>query len=184
MNCFEVVGGTVLEGIALENGEVVLGEVGRGRQQTRVPLPAGARVEGGRFVGVPARSSDEVVVCIRDHSGFRGGWRLRVQLPDGSWEEFYNLEPEALPIRVIAEGWCAQGTAGRMGGGPEYLLALREGQEVEVVRWGRLYGAPEVVRLRVEGGRVVATDPEAEARRQAAGAALAALAEEEDGHDR
>ena len=76
----------------------------------------------------------------------------------------------ALPCKIVAQGFCAQGAAGRMGGGPEYLLVLADGQAVEIVRSGRLYGAPSCVRLTNVGGELVATDPrkEAETRRAAA----------------
>ena len=49
--------------------------------------------------------------------------------------------------KILAEGACAQGDAGRMGGGPEYLLRIAEGYAIECVRSGRLYSSPGVYRL-------------------------------------
>jgi len=62
-------------------------------------------------------------------------------------------------LHVIAEGRRAQGDAGYMGGGPEYLLVLREGDAFECVRSGRLYGGPSVVRFEVIDGVVRACVP-------------------------
>jgi hypothetical protein len=71
--------------------------------------------------------------------------------------------------RTVAEGYSAQGDAGRMGGGPVYLAVLRDGEAVEIVRSGRLYGAPATVKVANVGGKVVTSFPrqEAEAARAA-----------------
>jgi hypothetical protein len=45
-------------------------------------------------------------------------------------------------ITVLAEGYCAQGTAGRMGGHSVKLLLMEPGAMFRVVRGGRLYGNP------------------------------------------
>lgn len=66
-------------------------------------------------------------------------------------------------LEIIAEGYSAQGLAGGMGGGPEYLIVLNPGQAAEIVREGRLYGQPAVLRLANEAGVVSVTDPEAAA---------------------
>ncbi len=61
--------------------------------------------------------------------------------------------------KLIAEGRCAQGDAGRMGGGPEYLLALRPGARFSIQRLGRLYGAPGRLNVEIaEDGTPVLTD--------------------------
>jgi len=44
------------------------------------------------------------------------------------------------PPRVILEGYCAQGDAGRMGGGPEYVILLPKDSGFLITRTGRLYG--------------------------------------------
>lgn len=43
--------------------------------------------------------------------------------------------------RIILEGKCAQGDAGRMGGGPEYVILLPKDSGFLITRSGRLYGA-------------------------------------------
>lgn len=74
------------------------------------------------------------------------------------------LEPR-LPAqwRVIAEGRCAQGDAGAMGGGPQYLLVLPAGTALQINRGGRLYGEPDILLVRNEAGVVTVSDPLADA---------------------
>ena len=79
--------------------------------------------------------------------------------------------PTARPGRVIAEGQCAQGDAGAMGGGSEYLYLLPAGESVEIARSGRLYGSPAVTRITNRGGTVESVDPVQEATDVAASAA-------------
>jgi hypothetical protein len=70
--------------------------------------------------------------------------------------------------KVIAQGSCAQGDAGRMGGGPEYLAILTAGEAVEIVRSGRLYGEPAVVRVENREGEIIISRPRQEAEERAA----------------
>jgi len=75
------------------------------------------------------------------------------------------------PLRVIAEGYCAQGGAGRMGGGPEILAAVKPGS-FELYRRGRLYGAPRIVRVTIHpDGKIELEDPVEAARSRVASAA-------------
>lgn len=61
--------------------------------------------------------------------------------------------------RVLAEGHCAQGDAGRMGGGPEYLLSVPLGWVAHLWRSGRLYGGAPLLRVEVsEAGEVAVSD--------------------------
>jgi hypothetical protein len=69
-----------------------------------------------------------------------------------STDDFYLTHPEegeaAVPLRmqddpsvtVLAEGYYAQGDAGRMGGHPVYLVILEPGTRIVCHRAGRLYG--------------------------------------------
>ena len=168
---------------------ITLGVEGRGRKLVLVPLPGGATVAGrtdtsaGRLVDVPAhRPEDEgaAAVVIRDHSGYRGGWRLRGARPAAEWEDIvadrrggdYSPERAAWDAahperphgcRIIAEGRKAQGDAGGMGGGPEYLLVIPAGVAVEIVRIGRLYGAPSVLRIECVDEALTLRNPRADA---------------------
>lgn len=144
----------------------------------------------GVLTDVPAADGkdDACVVLIKDHSGFRGGWKLRGARSEEEWDDIVSGRvgktgsPEsdawvaAHPdrphgCRVIGEGRCAGGDAGGMGGGPEYLLVLPEGAAVEIVRSGRLYGSPATIRLANVAGVVTASQPRAEAETRLAAAA-------------
>lgn len=170
--CWTIAGGWAAPGIRLRGdppGEVAVGEAGRGRSLTLVPVPAGATVRDGVLFQVPVTNDTVAVLLIRDHSGYRGSWRLTevptalcpfgtpgepgapgdCQTCGGGWSwhqpvvdnrPVQSIQPEQLG-RVIARGYTAQGDAGRMGGGPEYLVAVRPGQFV-IHRSGRLYGEP------------------------------------------
>lgn len=177
-NCFTIVGGALHQGIRLTNGVIRVGETGRGRKETLVPIPNSATVDGERLVAVPGPAT---IVLIKDHSGFRGSWQLveyathrctledRLPEPDdtggrtcpdcgelfiGWTPPFHHPAAPARPVNphelgiVLGEGFCAQGDAGRMGGGPEYLIALTPGVRFSIRRGGRLYGA--VARINVE----------------------------------
>ena len=168
-------GGAFVPSISVDQeGRVTLGQSGRGRKLVLVPVPAGATIIEQRLTDVPGEAGC-VVVLVRDQSGFRGGWHLRDPLSDAEWDAVAARTGEE-PVerehtaRVIAEGWCAQGDAGGMGGGPEYLLVLGDGQAVEAVRRGRLYGSPSVFRVENRGGEVVVTYPKAVAESRAAAA--------------
>lgn len=134
--------GVVREGIALKDGFIVLGEEGRGRRLTKVRVPASAVVSNDVLTETPGRKT---VVLIRNHSGFRGSWKLHgMDQPN---------------IKVMAEGWCAQGAAGRMGGGPEYLLSVDGSASMAIERSGRLYGHPSLLQVEITEGTVKVIDP-------------------------
>jgi len=139
-----------------DTNEIIIGEEGRGRKMIAVPLPAGTeidKVEEYSIVSVVRRistSHDDVVVAllIEDQSGFRGTWWLCRDLSDND-----ELNPEEIGY-IIAKGWCAEGAAGRMGGGPEYLILARPGKFI-IHRKGRLYGDPEYIAVEIGGDGVV-----------------------------
>lgn len=67
------------------------------------------------------------------------------------------VNPHELGI-VLGEGFCAQGDAGRMGGGPEYLIALTPGIRFSIRRGGRLYGAVARINVELTDGVPLLTD--------------------------
>lgn len=74
--------------------------------------------------------------------------------------------------KLVAEGLKAQGAAGAMGGGPEYLALLPPSCELMVSRAGRLYGAPALLVVRVSAqGEVTVADAASETATQAAASA-------------
>jgi len=165
------VGAIVRRGLPLKEGAILVGEEGRGRRIVRVAPPHGSVVEGDRVVAIPvSRNSAVAVVLIRDFSGYRGTWDLVAPLPEDVISTFVETQnrdllarEEVRPLHEIARGHCAQGIAGRMGGGAEILFVASAGETYDVVRWGRLYGAPRVLRLTVQDdGTVRITNPIAE----------------------
>lgn len=170
-----------------DDGYIVVGESGRGRELKEVPVPPGSVVKDNLLIEIPSKSSG-VLLYIPDQSGFRGGWELYAARPDSDWDIIVQRnrehvghvgsaadcqicpQPQArarAEVKIIAQGYKAQGIAGNTGGGPEYLIHLKEGQQVECVRHGRLYGEPAVIRLTCVNGKVIRSDPlkEAESRR-------------------
>ena len=142
-------------GIVLSGGVVKVGEEGRGRKQVAVPLPEGSIIEDNMLVEVPSPDSAATVLCVRDFSGYRGTWTMTQQSG----------------VKVIAEGFVAQGQAGAMGGGPEYLLSLRNGGSFRIEREGRLYGAPAIYEVRNTNGNITIVDVDAERETAAASSA-------------
>lgn len=194
VNAYEIINGEVRKGIPIQSDDKIhVGEEGRSRTLVRVPLPPEAEVDYSkrRVMYIPIEQGKptgelSTVVLIRDHSGFRGSWKLTAARSDEEWEAIVRYEStpresddKAAPVPprrphdayVIAQGYCAQGAAGRMGGGPEYLLILRENQAVEIVRSGRLYGEPSTLRVELDkDGSIKVTDPRAKAMERLAAA--------------
>lgn len=168
-------GGEVREGVPVhDDGTIHVGEAGRGRELRRVAVPA-ALMRDGRLHELPGEG--RALLLIRDQSGYRGRWYPAELCPGGApapgdaltcslcgallwapWAEGphprrgadapYPLRDEG--VRVLAEGLCAQGDAGRMGCGREYLLTVPIGWTAHLWREGRLYGGAPVLRLTVE----------------------------------
>lgn len=188
-------------GIKVVDGKIFVGEGGRGRKLVAVPLPPQAKLEGETLVECQGDVTS-ALVYINDQSGFRGGWHMRHPRTESDWDIIVSVEcsaeckqlwsgthPECpkcsklsstkpFEVKVIAEGASAQGDAGRMGGGPEYLIVMKSGQAIEIVRSGRLYGAPAVVRLDCIGGQVTLTYPKALAEERLAASKWEELSEE------
>jgi hypothetical protein len=149
-------------------GMIVVGEEGRNRIRVDVPLPEGSVVRDGAVIEIPVSSEEAAaVVLIRDFAGFRGSWDLVEPLELDVIREFIatNADDRVLlqhmrtvePPRCVARGRCAQGIAGRMGSGDEILYVAAEGETYDIIRWGRVYGAPRILRVAVVEGRVVLT---------------------------
>ena len=90
----------------------------------------------GTLLLVPERDDDKkALVKLAVEAGFRGA--TKVEFSDG--------------VEVLKEGVCAQGAAGRMGSHREYLIVMNPGTYAVVERFGRLYGAPSVIRVDFDG---------------------------------
>lgn len=144
-------------GIQCRDGKILLGEEGRGRQLAVVPVPAGGTFEGDKLVAlaVPGEGLNEVLLEIPDVSGFRGSSSSTAQA--GAVQ--------------IAQGYCADGIAGRMGGGSDTLYRVADGGTVVVHRGGRRVEWTEA-RFTNVGGQIVLRIPAEEAAKEAAMSAL------------
>lgn len=178
MKCWTIYcGGAAELGIRLKDNYIRVGEAGRGRHAVDVPVPAGSVIEDDKLLEVPG-SENGAVILIRDQSGYRGGWYLGYKAETMCPNEGQRIDSSCpickgwvshslLPIgklnpqtlgKLIAEGYCAQGAAGRMGGGPEYLVVARFGAEFSIRRQGRLYGNPDVLNVSVTPEGIKVTD--------------------------
>jgi len=179
---------------------IAVGETGRGRERVLVPVPNGVTLtpEGiqGGFALTEAPGTGALIL-IRDQSGFRGSWTLGgpyratgcpqgKHIPYGEGDcprcggryEHQAMVLSELPagVRILAQGRCAQGMAGRAGGGPEYLLWAPPGTVLGVSRSGRTYGTPAEYYISVgSDGTVTLTDIVAEVKSAEAESAFAAL---------
>lgn len=146
-------------GIDTRDGNVVLGEDGRGRNLVMVPIPAGVGEfsTDGKLLSmvIPGAQPDEILVLVPDMSGFRGSSGIS----------------DMCGGVIVAEGACAQGDAGRMGGGAEYLLRVANGGTFTVRRSGRRIEWSVGVYTNYNG-KLVFRDPVKEAETEAASAAL------------
>jgi len=143
------------------DGQAVVGESGRGRKLIMIDLPVGTKIIDGVVFDIPGSDDTAAVVKIRDQSGYRGGWELTAPRTLDEYRTVPEAKPARAPhgLRIIAEGECAQGDAGRMGGGPEYIAIIAVGQSAEIVRHGRLYDAPQVIKIEWDGRELRLSDP-------------------------
>ena len=169
--------GAEVEQVTIAGGSVtipaiVLGEHGRGRKRTIVSvagLPqapsreqdsllvcaevAKSRTGRPKLIARPEHEADNsaVLVVVRVPAGFRGSASLSAERDHGG-------------VATLAEGICAQGAAGRMGGHTEYLIKLPARTVVALRRTGRLYGAPPKLYAAWDGEKLlVASEEEREA---------------------
>ena len=177
MNCWTIVSGfdapRVQAGITVTANAIVLGESGRGRQLTILPLPPRPTLQNDRLIAFGEETG--IALVIRDLSGFRGSWELFGNYTAEEWQQLYTRrfahrehgngdvrpghvgygdcpacaaipappQPHPVPEGFIrAQGFAAQGEAGRMGGGPEYLITTLESITLYIIRRGRTYGTP------------------------------------------
>jgi len=146
MKCYTLKDGRIIVGISLdEEHRILVGEEGRNRKLVSIRVPPDGKIEAGKLLELPAKTIpvESLILYIQDQSGYRGTW---------------TFTPDEKGVHIIAEGKCAQGAAGYMGGGPELLVALEPGHKVEVHRGGRLYGEPADLAIKNEGGSLVVED--------------------------
>ncbi len=140
---------------------IIIGEVGRGREQGVLPvklLPENQkRFERGEAVEIFAAeigmslkgkpklieksevtNADECICVLRTNFGFRGSNSHTGDItlsPSGEIQK-----AEKWPGVNLISGYCAQGTAGRMGGGNQFVSKMPKDVIFRESLGGRMYG--------------------------------------------
>ena len=174
IDCNRVSPGATVRWVTIAGGTVqlpaiVLGERGRGRRQTYVPVwyeagrPApdaelepvtlaalGKTRAGHPKLVVPANpvepADDAALIIQLTPHGYRGGAnhtgdRARV-VKGAGWGGRDRIEFHDFPGEILARGVIADGLAGRMASSEQFLALVPAGVVFRVGRSGRLYGAP------------------------------------------
>ncbi|MDR3169319.1 MAG: hypothetical protein LBU27_06255 [Candidatus Peribacteria bacterium] len=168
MKVFTVSNGEVSLGGLVEEREtstgakfpvVYVGENGRGRRLAFLPIQllaenkkkfdAGEEVEvfnvvvgktqkgGVKLIETNEENSSEALVVMLTDIGFRGS---------NEHTGDYSFIMDAyfpFPGEKLCEGEIAQGDAGRMGNGEQFIARIPKNEVFRAKRYGRLYGAPD-----------------------------------------
>lgn len=112
-------------------------------------------------VSTETPTEDSALVVFRTQIGFRGSNSHRVEGEPALDHNGKPLTVEGKPVwmpfdtsgrvQVLARGTIAQGGAGGMGSGQQYVVILPRNQIVRVGLGGRLYGAPNAYYYRFDG---------------------------------
>lgn len=141
MRCFTVTTRRAEPGIETADGAVVLGQSGRGRELTRVPVDRHAILdEAGRLIELPGTGA---LVRVPGLHGFRGTARVYPAPAD----PMLSADEEGPEAPFLAAGIVADGDAGNMASSRDALYHLRPGQALQIRRHGRLYGGPARIRV-------------------------------------
>lgn len=165
MKCVSIKEGRIIDGISLMDGKISIGNSYDSRHVS-VTIPEGATVEGETLVALTGPSTSVLVLFYSQH-GYRGQWTLRGNRSQEDWDRAIRGEEE-LPdqphgLEILAEGYSSDSPQGALGCGPVYLAIMKHGQAIEIVRYGRLYGEPSVIRLENKAGLIVRSIPKQEA---------------------
>ncbi len=153
-------------------GRLMFAEVG----QTKAGKP--------KFFSMQAATTEDAVLVVcrtkigfrggNSHTGDRAGWKCSKYGCDASGEGATNA-PETCPKcgatgswdgpkfnfakfpgEVVARGYIAQGDAGRMGGGEQFIALMPKGVVFRTEYSGRLYGAPSSHYYKWDGTKLLA----------------------------
>lgn len=91
-------------------------------------------------------TGDHVLVVMMTQPGFRGscGQAGDIEPRDPGLTGDDRHKHKSFPGHILVTGWTAQGTAGRMGGGPQIVTIIPRAAVFCEKRSGRLYGSPSV----------------------------------------
>ena len=172
MKTYTIEDGQAKDGILVQTKElssgikipvVQIGEEGRGRQLSFLPvelnassrskfdaegqvninhISLGKTQKGGHKLIEAANTltNDKCLIVFLTHIGFRGGNSHTGDRIDGFDPD--NIEFLPFPCEVLAEGRIAQGAAGGMGSGQQFIAVAEKNIVFRTRYSGRLYGAP------------------------------------------
>lgn len=185
MKIFTIAAGSIrtgaeVETLTLTSGvkipAIMIGEEGRGRKRGVIPvalLPDTYAVwetkgktiinfvtltqtKAGKPKFIQADQDDgeeQAVMVLRTPIGFRG-WNAHGEKFDK------DSVTGDLPGETLASGYIAEGIAGRMGGGDQYVIVIEKGTFWAVKLGGRLYGKPSRYHYTFDGKTVTALTAE------------------------
>ncbi len=172
MKTYTIENGKPTEGILVQSRElssgikipvVQVGEEGRGRQLSFLPVELnassrakfeaegqvivnhaslGKTLKGGHKLIEAANTltNDKCLIVFRTHIGFRGSnSHTGDRVPDFDPD---NIEFLRFPCEILVEGRIAQGAAGGMGSGQQFIAVAEKNVVFRTRYSGRLYGAP------------------------------------------
>ena len=172
MKTYTIEDGQAKDGVLVQTKElssgikipvVQIGEEGRGRQFSFLPvelnassrakfdaegqvsvnhISLGKTQKGGHKLIEAANTltNDKCLIVFRTHIGFRGGnSHTGDRVPDFDPD---NIEFLPFPCEILAEGRIAQGAAGGMGSGQQFIAVAEKNIVFRTRYSGRLYGAP------------------------------------------
>lgn len=151
------VGRLSIKGAGMEIPAIIIGEEGRGRLLGVLPvkLTSSQEKEWGKngtvkifhakvgetragkaklFSEEDSSGNNEVIIVLRTEIGFRGS---NVHTGDLDGDQFLPF-----PGKIIVQGVIAQGDAGRMGSGDQFVAVISKGSVFRTGYSGRLYGNP------------------------------------------
>lgn len=158
----KVTEGATIQPFSFQNGEItiasiIIGEEGRGRKLGVLPVagqvPEKSYVLYAAGIGttrsnkprlIPTQkieNTDHAIIVFRTKIGYRGannhtGDRVGTK-EDGTPTGF-----EPFPGTILSQGVIAQGHAGRMGHGNQFVVLMPKGVIFRTTYFGRLYGSP------------------------------------------
>ncbi|MCM8827636.1 MAG: hypothetical protein NC904_09015 [Candidatus Omnitrophica bacterium] len=140
---------------------VLIGQEGRGRELGVIPVQLLTPWDGEgerriknvklgttqsghpKFLEVENDNDTDIVIVARTPIGFRGGNKHLLDI--------IEITPESVfpNLKVISWGIIAQGIAGYMGSGYQFVWQITPPIEIKIKLEGRLYGRPADWKLRV-----------------------------------
>lgn len=154
----EVTPGAQIQEFALKGADtkipaILIGEEGRGRKLGVLPVSGVApketllaaqigqtRAGNPKLIAVEKADDSAVIIVLRTPIGFRGSNVHSGDRAPGWTEDSPSYLP--FPGQILVQGRIAQGDAGAMGSGDQYIALIPKGVVFRTAYTGRLYGAP------------------------------------------